>query len=170
MSKVLLTSEKFVKEQLNISDNVAGGYLLPAIREAQDMTYTEMIGSCLVEALCRKVEEMTIDDAENLWYKDLLNRSQYFLAYQSVVNLIDKVAFKIANAGVVRTNDENVANVPMSDVIAQRNIYQGRADFYGYSLIRFLIKNSAHFPELCACDCAAMRARLEAHYTCGLNL
>ena len=35
MAEILLTSEAFVKSVTNVSDNLAGKYILPSIREAQ---------------------------------------------------------------------------------------------------------------------------------------
>ena len=59
--EVLLTSEAFVKSQMSISDNVAGKYILPSIREAQDDGLREILGDNLYEAIKQKYA----DDARN---------------------------------------------------------------------------------------------------------
>ena len=51
MAEYLLTSEAFVKEVSSISDNIAGKYILPSIREAQEVALKSIIGSCLLEHL-----------------------------------------------------------------------------------------------------------------------
>ena len=47
MAEFLMVSETKIKEVSNISDNVAGKFILPAIREAQEIKLKSIIGSCL---------------------------------------------------------------------------------------------------------------------------
>lgn len=56
MAEVLLTSEEFVKSISNISDNLAGKYMLPAIREAQEINLREILGDALTDKLKKIVE------------------------------------------------------------------------------------------------------------------
>ena len=44
MAEILLTSETFVKSVTNVSDNLAGKYILPSIREAQEQGLKSILG------------------------------------------------------------------------------------------------------------------------------
>ena len=37
MAEILLSSEKFIKETMSVSDNLSGKYILPSLREAQEI-------------------------------------------------------------------------------------------------------------------------------------
>ena len=51
MAEVLLISEKFIKENCEISNNVSGKFLQSAIKEAQDLKLTPILGDALVAKL-----------------------------------------------------------------------------------------------------------------------
>lgn len=186
MKEVLLTSERFVKDVTSISDNVAGKYLLPSIREAQDITLREIIGGALLTRLKELVEtdafhgdfnydfnddfftEAQIEGLEH--YKAVIERAQYYLAYRSVAELTMKVSYKIANAGVSRTSDENVQAVTLDEVKEMRDYYNSKADFYCLLLKRFLCAHANLYPELSECKCDELRANLRSAATCGVWL
>lgn len=186
MKEVLLTSEKFVKDVTSISDNVAGKYLLPSIREAQDITLREIVGGALLARLKELVETdafggdfnydfnddfFTEEQIEGLeHYKAVIERAQYYLAYRSVAEVTMKVSYKIANAGVSRTTDENVQAVTLDEVKEMRDYYNSKADFYCLLLERFLCKNAALYPELTDGKCEELRANLRSAATCGVWL
>ena len=170
MENVLLTSEKFVKEQTDIDDNVAGKFLRPSIQEAQDIELEEVLGSCLKGKLVQLVGEGLINDPEYAAYKELLDRCQYYLAYMALIGVMHKVPYKTANAGVVKTPDERVVNA--TDTEIDRNIayYQGKADSCCYRLQTWLLQNSSAFPELAPCDCDRISSNLRSAATCGIWL
>ena len=186
MKEILLTSEKFVKDVTSISDNIAGKYLLPAIREAQDITLREIIGGALLKRLKLLVDTdafygdfnydfnddfFTAEDIEALLhYKAVIERAQYYLAYRSVAELTMKVSYKIANIGVSRTNDENVQAVSLDEVKEMRDYYNSKADFYCLMLERFLCAHASLFPELTEAKCYELRANLRSAATCGVWL
>ena len=51
MQETFITSADFVKAATDISDNIAGKYLIPAIREAQEIYLRPIIGGRLLDAL-----------------------------------------------------------------------------------------------------------------------
>lgn len=173
-TEILLTSEKFVKSVTNISDNVAGKFLLPSIREAQEQGLRGIVGDCLLTALKGMVADGVFQqdplplDAEP--YRDLLDRAQYYLAYKAVAELLNKVSYKVGNFGVAKSNDENLAVVTQDEIAKQIYYYQSKADGCCRSLQRWILQNLAAFPELRDCDCAAMRANLTSSATCGIFL
>ena len=174
MAAVLLTSERFVKDVTSISDNLAGKFILPSIREAQDTRLRQVLGSCLLEKvkiLAATVDgHRPIDEPENRWYKELLDRSQYFLAYAAVAEICHKVAMKLANMGVVKTSDDNVQPADTADVSRTSDYYTYKADHYCAELQRWILANKGAFPELGACQCNAIRAQLRSAASSGLFL
>ena len=90
MTDILLTSEQFVKDTTSISDNIAGKYLLPSIREAQEVDYRGIVGDALLEKLKADLAAGTLSGI----YLAAVQRSQYFLAYTAVVKLSGKVSYR----------------------------------------------------------------------------
>ena len=148
MAEVLLTSETFIKEVSSISDNVAGKYIRPSIREAQDVQFRGIVGDTLLAKLKALVADDLIDADGNEAYKELLDRAQYYIAYTAIVTLCVKVTFKIANAGVVRTPDENVQVADSPDMDKVREYNQAKPDSCCLDLQNFILNNWRNFPEL----------------------
>jgi hypothetical protein len=171
---ILLTSEDFVKSMTNISDNIAAGYLLPSIREAQEQGLRGIVGDCLLTALKGMVANGSFQvdpiPEDAVPYRDLLDRAQYYLAYKAVAELLNKVSYKVGNFGVAKSNDENLAVVTQDEIAKQIYYYQSKADGCCRGLQRWILQNRASFPELRDCDCASMQANLTSSATCGIFL
>lgn len=170
MAEVLLTSEKFVKEVTSISDNIAGKYLLPSIREAQDVKFRGIVGDTLLAKLKALVGDGSITADDNAKYKDLLDRAQYFIAYSAIVEVAVKVTFKIANAGVVKTPDENIQVGDQTDVAAMQSYYQAKADSACLDLQNFILNNWQNYPELTEGDYHRVHSNLYSAASCGIFL
>ena len=170
MAEFLLTSEAFVKSVSSISDNVAGKYVLPSIREAQEVTLKSVLGSCLLNRLKAIGLADKFNDPDNSQYKELADRCQYFLAYTAIVEVTTKVSYKIGNFGVSKSQDENL-NVATQDEIAKLQVYyESKADFCRLELSNWLLDNREYFPELSTCQCDKIRAHLYSAASCGLWL
>ena len=170
MAQILLTSEAFVKNITNISDNIDGKYLLSAIREAQDIRLRQIVGSALLEKLKDIVSNRATNAAENRQYKALIEHCQYYLAYQTIAELPMKISYKLANLGAVRTSDEKAQNISHDEVAKVQYYYQSKADFYAHELQSYLLRHSNDYPELDANDCREIRKNLHSAATCGLWL
>lgn len=185
MKEILLTSEATVKELTAISDNVESKYLLPAIREAQDIYLREIIGDQLMAKLKWCIEnnafrgafdpadfndDFASENGANPQYKKLLGKIQYYLAYKTVTELIPKVSFKIANMGLVKTSDDNVQNATYNEIVLQRDYYVSRADYYCLLLQNFLLANRSDYPELTEQKANEIHATLKSAASCGIWL
>lgn len=181
-NEIFLTSEKMVKKVTSISDNIAGKYLFPSVREAQDIYLRGILGDELLQRCKRAVVEggagsfdfsfdnsFSVTEADTA-YKQLVNRCQYYLVYQTCVMLCEKVQFKIANVGVVKTTDENIVGSSETEFTEVRSFFQSKADFYGRDLQGFLLDNRAYYPELSDNRCHQIRANLMSQFTSGLAL
>ncbi len=170
MNEVLLTSEQFVKNISNISDNLAGKYLLPAIREAQEINLRGFLGDALLDKLKALVAAGTIKVPENEAYRRLVDECQYFLAYQTIAGLPYKIGYKIANIGVAKTSDTNVQPCSADELSAVKGYYQGKADYYARRLQRYVLDHCKAYPELDENACYHIRKNLYSAATCGLWL
>lgn len=146
---VLLCSEDLLKTYTNISDNVAGDYILPAISMAQRSGLESIIGTSLV----RKIQTLVMDDVinygENADYKELLD--EYitdYLCYASICELIPIVSFKINNVGAARTEEEKALAVTFNEVFKLKDFYEDKAEYFALRMQKYLIANYNKFPEL----------------------
>lgn len=170
MAEILLTSEKFVKSVTNVSDNLAGKYMLPSIREAQEQGLKGILGDCLLAKLKDILKAEAVDDPANEAYKQLLNRCQYYLAYTAIVEVTNKVSYKIGNFGVAKTQDENLQVATAEEIAKQQYYYESKADAHCLDLQNWLLENRSKFPELTACHCNKIAANLHSAASCGIFL
>lgn len=168
--EVLLCSEKFVKDVTSVSDNLAGKYLLPSIREAQETGLRGILGDCLLERCKQLVADGSITTDDYKDYRNLVDRCQYFLAYTALVEVCNKISFKLTNFGVAKSSDQNLQNADQQDIARQMYYYQAKADSYCWKLQQWLVDNRTLFPELNDCDCSRMRSNLRSAATCGIWL
>lgn len=169
---VLLISEDYIKSTTNISDNLAGDYLLPAIKLAQDIELESTIGTQLLQKLQKLVYDNDISNQENEMYKLLLDKYiQPYLAYCTIQHLTPTIAYKLANQGVLRTEDEKSYNITADEVDRVQNHYKHIADVYKKRLQLFLIANYNKFPEIVNWKSIAdIRANLYSAAGCNVNL
>ena len=170
MAEILLTSENFVKSVTSISDNLAGKYLRPSIREAQDIGLRGILGDTLLEKLKTLVGSGDIAKEENLAYKNLLDRAQYYLAYNAVVEVAAKVSYKIVNFGVAKSQDENLQTASPEEISQMRFYYQSKADHCCIELQNYLLNNRNSYAELTEGDCNRIHSNLYSAASSGIWL
>lgn len=165
--EVLLSSAEFIKDVTSISDNTAGKYILPSLREAQEVGLRGILGDCLLEKLKSMVAASTIVGTA---YEALADKCQYYLAYQTLVEVARKISYKIGNFGVVKTSDENAQVASQDEIGKMAYYYQAKADSYCLDLQNFLLDNRALYPELTDCACSRIKANLRSMASCGIFL
>lgn len=170
MAEILLSSEKFVKSVSSISDNIAGKYILPSLREAQEIALKGVLGDILLAKLKELVANNTIDSYAGGVYKTLLDRCQYFLAYNTIVEVTNKVSFKIGNFGVAKSQDENLQVASMDEIGKMQYYYQSKADACCLDLQNFLLENRSSYPELTNSHVHKIASNLHSAATCGIFL
>lgn len=154
--KVFLISEKTLKEDSLISDNVGNEYIRPAITEAQDIDLQEIIGTKLLNKICNLVSTGDIIKEENISYKELLD--DYitpYLEWKVMSTIQIPLAYKMRNMGIVQTNDTNVYSSTLRDAEKLMQHYDGKASFYSIRLTKFLCANTNKYPEYCSTDSSA---------------
>ena len=169
---VLLISEDYIKSIANISDNLANDYLWPSIKLAQDIDLESTIGTQLLEKIQELIYNNDISNQENEMYKLLLdNYVQPYLAYSTIKHLTPTVAYKLANQGVIRTDDEKSYNITSNEVDKVIDYYSHLSNTYKKRLQLFLIANYNEFPELLNWKSISdIRANLYSAAGCNVNL
>lgn len=171
MNRILLISEDYIKTHSNLNENVWGEYLTPAIREAQDIGLQQIIGSCLYNSILSKVADGSITGETETAYKTLLDDYiQPYLMYQVITDLVPIIGVKLANIGVVISNDDRIVNLGEAERNRLGTYYKYRADFYCGRLQKFLITNKVLFNELDECTCQNIKATLDSAASIGLFL
>lgn len=166
MAEILLTSESFVRSVTNVSDNLAGKYILPSIREAQEQGLKSILGDCLLS----KVKQLISNNALDGKYKELVDHCQYYLAYAAIVEVTNKVSFKIGNFGVAKSQDENLQVASYDEIVKMQYYYQTKVDAYCIELQTWLLDNKGSFPELNECHCRKLSSNLYSAASCGIFL
>lgn len=171
-NRVLLVSEDTIRTYSEISDNLYGKSILPAIRTAQDIYLQGFLGSCLYQKLLSLVADGTIVDNENVQYKDLLDDYiEPYMIERVIADLIPIVGSKIVNLGAIRTNDEYASNIPAGEVDRLQYLHITKADHYAKRMQHFLKLHKEAFPELDCCGCGAdIKPNLESAEDCGIFL
>lgn len=161
MNNVLLISEDYIKTHTSLGDNLTAGYLLPTIKLAQDINLQNVIGTKLYDRLRELVDSGDI--TTEIDYKHLLDvYIQPFLAYSVVSMVTLPAAFKITNAGVVRTEDEKMSNVSLSDVNLIKEYYNKYANYYKNLLQKYLLDYQSIYPELNRADLKDIESNLRS--------
>lgn len=168
MNEVFLVSENYVRNLTNIDNNLQSKFLLSAIREAQEVHYQQVIGTKLLRKLKSLVDNDTINDNENVAYKDLIDNSQLFLAYQAVVELCLISSVKLSNGGLQQNSDENLSPLNVDETLKVKDLYQKKADFFRKRLMGYIIDHRTELPEINGNKCQDMYAEL--HSAASTNL
>lgn len=165
MAKCFLISEKTLKENSVINNNVDGMYILPAIEFAQDAGLQPLLGTVLYEKLMDLVADGSIVDAPD--YKLLLD--EYVTPYllnKVTADIQIPLSFKLRNQGVVQQTGENTYTPSMKDLQYVVQNYENKANFYGNRLSDFLSANRNKYPEYCKINsCADMPSNKDAYKT-----
>lgn len=170
IKNTLLTSSNFIKEVTNISDNCNEKVMFSAIRESQDIELRSILGSKMVNKLKHLVAEDLIHNEEYSAYEDLLDETQYFLAYTVMTKLCVTLQWKLDNAGIIITDDEHVRNLDVDETFTVKNYYQKRADYYALLLQNYCLRHRSELPELDEGCCRSIRSNLYSSFTSGLWL
>lgn len=162
MNQVLLISEKTVKENSLVSNNVDGKYIQNAIRTAQDISLQPIIGQKLFERLCNGIANNDLTELENNLIKTYI---QPILLNAVMSDLVLQLTYKFRNMGAVQTTDQNLVLPSLSDLEYIRNDYNLKAQFYMGRLSDYLQANCTKFKDYPGCECEKLKANRTAYKT-----
>ena len=132
-----------VRTLSNISDNVNSKVLAAAIRTVQDDELMLIVGEPLLERL-KDVKENGGPEI----YTEVIEKARMFIINKVIAELIVMINYKIDNAGLIQTADDNIECLGIDDTLTLKGYYDSRADHYAHLLQNFLIENLSRIPEL----------------------
>ena len=170
MAEILLSSEAFVKSVTSASDNLSGKYILPSLREAQEIGLRGILGDDLLAKLKDLCKNGTLEKESGGVYKTLVDHCQYYLAYMTIVEVSNKVSYKIGNFGVTKTQNENLQVATQDEIAKMQYYYQSKADACCLDLQNFLLEHRKDYPELTENSCYKIESNLHSAASCGIFL
>lgn len=162
MNNILLISEKTIKENSLVSNNVDGKYIQNAIRTAQDISLQPIIGQKLFERLCEGISNDNLTELETELIKTYI---QPVLLNAVMSDLVLQLSYKFRNLGTVQTVDTNVMIPSLKDLQYIREDFNLKAQFYMNRLSDFLEVNCAKFKQYPGCQCGKLKANPIAYRT-----
>lgn len=167
MKNVLLCSEDFIKTNSELSDNLFGKFLLPSVRDMQDINLQQTLGSSLYNYILDQVSAGTLADQYKVLVDDY---ARWYLLHLVCADVLTIANTKIGNIGAVHTSDERVVNLTDAEVDRLQKSHISKANHYLRRMQEYLIENRDLFPELDTCTCEGMKAHLKSAADCGLWL
>jgi hypothetical protein len=153
--KVMLLSEKRLKEDSLVNNNVDSMYIYPAIQTAQELGLQPLLGTKLYKKLIQIVE--TAAEGNERYYYLL---DEYVIPYLEMKVMSDiqiPLMYKMRNAGMVQNVVENATIPSMKDDQYLVEYYDNKAKFYADRMSDYIIANRKDYPEYCNCsDCSEM--------------
>ncbi len=160
---VLLISEKTLKTDSLINDNVDAAYIYPAIQVAQDQGLQSIIGTKLYKRICDDVENNSLTEPYKLLLDEYITP---YLEFQVMSDIQIPLAFKFRNLGVNQANDEHTFNPGMRDLQYLINYYGDKAKFYSNRLYDYLVANCGIYKEFRKKDsCADIMSSKQSYKT-----
>lgn len=150
--KVLLLSEKTLKEDSLINDNVESTYILPAIQIAQEQGLQQVIGTMLYDKICDAVDRGEISADYRILLNDYITP---YLEYKVMADIQIPLSYKFRNLGVNQTTDERTYSQSLRDTQYLIEFYENKAKFYSNRLYDYLKANRKLFPEFLQQDSSA---------------
>lgn len=147
-----LLSPTRLKQDSLVCENTDDKYCINAIKTAQDIQLTELIGSKLVKKVQQLIVDKQINKEGSEDYKELLDSYIIpFLVMQTTSEIIVPIQFKLRNAGLTQSADTQTqySTIEESQYVSQH--YQNKARFYGERMKDFA-KNFPEYVNTCSCD------------------
>lgn len=150
---IYLISEETLKEKNLISKNVDSSYIIPAIKTAQDIRLTQLIGHRLVEKLCLLVFNYQTygDDIPDV-YRILLNQYIHdYLMYQVRAEIEIPLWGKAKNEGVINAQGTEFQQISRNDVNYIVENWRNQANALSEPIVRYLDEHRSSIPEWQPC-------------------
>ena len=160
IKKVMLVAPDDVKTayvNYNVDDSLVGA----SIRETQDIHLQSIIGSNLLYRLQElvynaiKEESDNIEESGNTLYRELLDDyvNPYMVSKSQAV-LCVPLSYKLRNLGITKTNDENIQQTSLKEVMAMQRRFNTTSAFYATQLSKYLCLHRDDFEELKQTECS----------------
>lgn len=144
MAKVLFISERQIKDNSIIEENVESKLVRITIKEVQQLELLPIIG----QKLYKEIEDAKLDkkNDSNFQYSDeiqtlLDNYINDFLIYGVLLSIPNALNYKYSNKGTVNITDANATNVIGSEIENVKRYYRAKYDAYRLRLVEYVNAN-----------------------------
>jgi hypothetical protein len=161
-----------IKDRTALHSNVDDKLIYPNIKAVQDFKIRPLLGSNLFRTLLNKIDDETIEDAGNSWYKILL--TDYLIdcvCNYVLAELPETLNFQLYNKGMSTLRDDNSNQPSVQDMYTMIATFTARGDGYAKEARKFILANLSKFPEYqLVVDGVAATYPVTATETCPLYL
>jgi len=143
-NKVLLISEKKIKDQSLIQLNVESKVLSRTILDSQNIYLRPILGETLFDSVLNEVYLTSTDSSHTMDadIKTLLeDYIQPYLCHAVLQDVVINLHYKITNKGVLQFNDTQATSVQASDLEYFKNYLNNRTSSYKSVLINYIKDN-----------------------------
>lgn len=147
-TNILLVSVDDLKKNTPIDMNVEDNILEMSILDAQNIDIQDILGTTLYTSILTLVNSGTINDPENVEYKELLDNWVWplqikFSLYRSIMPM--RVSFR--NKGLMENNSDNSQPVDKEFVTYVENKIRNDIEFYSNKLKGYLCYFFEKYPD-----------------------
>ena len=143
MSRVLFISEKFIKENSQIDDNVDMKKILPTIWQSQIQYIQTLLGTQLYEDLTSKISAGTIAGNDLTLVNDYIaDTLMYWCIYELQIPLL----FNFRNKSTATNNSTFSNPIGTKELARIENRMKSKAEFFSSRLTSYLLANQTLFP------------------------
>lgn len=167
MARVLIVTEKYLKENSVVNDNADMKVITPIIFAVQDFKIHPLLGSDLFDEICGQIDSNTVTAANQM----LLNN--YVLPCLVMYTLCDispAMKYRYMNKGVMVKNSENSSAADLQEIGFMMDFWKNKAEEYAERATKFLCKNSTTYPLYVANPDLDDIKPNRTNYTSGLYL
>lgn len=145
MQNIILLSEARLKAFTDLNDYVDPDLLKSAIREAQILYLTKVLGTRLYNKIMEDVENSTLTtDYKNLIDDYILD----YLLYATYYVALEYIWLRPRNNGLLQPQGgDNATSVEMQIYDKKRRSVENKLEYFGERLVTHLCFNTEKFPE-----------------------
>lgn len=142
--KVLFISEKTLKENTVINENVDFVLLRPTIQLVQDQYIQTIIGTPLYDELKQQISGSNLSVDNQLLLDDYIEPA---LLYMTLSESTIPLLYKLTNKAIVEKNSDNSNPIPFSTMSFLKNDYKQKGQWYLTRLDEFLCDQWPRYPK-----------------------
>ena len=135
-------SVKFLKEETTLHENVDDKLVKIAIKEAQEITIRDVLGSSLYNLIQSQLPS-------SLTSANITLMDSYIipcLKYYTLAEIITNLQYKLANSSIMTRDAQGGRTVGLSDIGILKGEYNAKGEYYKERLINYICLNIALYP------------------------
>jgi hypothetical protein len=151
MAQVLFINAARLKRETALGSSVDENIIQPYIVISQEREIMPILGQALTDKISSLIKEATIDAAENVHYKTLLD--EYIipsLIQFAFIEVIYVMRLRFSNNSITIPDSTQGPSASMQDIKSVIDRTQDIAMFYRQRLIDFMLFNVTNYPEYTA--------------------